>query len=244
MSVIDPGRWHELSPFLDQALELEGDERAAWLAELRAKDPRLAREVESRLAQLQTLDDEGFLENDPARFLTHRASACLEYLARRSSSEISKPRNDLDEASAFLGSSAATVPEAIAIRILRGQIATSRGRYAEARTALDSAVAGAKSASMQMSAALGRVDLNLEESRLAEAAADAQKALSLAQSAQGGIPYSNRTGLAWLTLGRVLAKQGETGRAREAFRTAVVHLSNTVDSNYPLLIQARALAAG
>jgi cytochrome c-type biogenesis protein CcmH/NrfG len=73
------------------------------------------------------------------------------------------------------------------------------------------------------------------------AQADARQALALAQGAQGGIPYSNHTGLAWLMLGRVLAKQGETAPAHNAFQAAIEHLSNTVDSAHPMLVRAREL---
>jgi hypothetical protein len=68
--------------------------------------------------------------------------------------------------------------------------------------------------------------------------------LSITQAAQGGVPYSDRTGRAWFVLGRVLAQQGDATRALEAFNAALAHLSNTVDDNHPLLIRARQLAHG
>jgi len=62
------------------------------------------------------------------------------------------------------------------------------------------------------------------------------------RQAQGGIQYSNRTGVAWLTLGQVLQKRGATAEARDAIHNAVTHLSNTVDPTYPKLVEARRLA--
>jgi hypothetical protein len=66
--------------------------------------------------------------------------------------------------------------------------------------------------------------------------------LALTQQAQGGIRYSNRTGLAWLALGRALANQGNSVESRKALQAAVEHLSNTVDDDHPMLQLARQLA--
>jgi eukaryotic-like serine/threonine-protein kinase len=50
-----------LEPLLDQALDLAPAERAAWLADVRARTPDLAREVEALLAEEGELDARGFL---------------------------------------------------------------------------------------------------------------------------------------------------------------------------------------
>jgi len=63
MAVIDRDRWRELSPLLDQALELGDDERAAWLVELRARSPRLAAELTGLLANEAEADRKGFLRS-------------------------------------------------------------------------------------------------------------------------------------------------------------------------------------
>jgi hypothetical protein len=68
--------------------------------------------------------------------------------------------------------------------------------------------------------------------------------LSLARNAQGGVAYSNRTGLSWLVLGRVLGKKGDAAGSEQALRSALEHLSNTVDANHPMLLLARQLALG
>ena len=95
-----------------------------------------------------------------------------------------------------------------------------------------------------MTALVPRAELNLKQGRLAEAEADARKALSLAQDAQGGVTHSNRTGVSWLVLGRVLAMKGDSAGSRQAFRQALEHLSNTVDADHPMLLLARQLAPG
>jgi serine/threonine protein kinase/tetratricopeptide (TPR) repeat protein len=54
-------RWREISPLLDQALELSEAEREAWLASLRAERADLAAEVESLLIEREVLNRDGFL---------------------------------------------------------------------------------------------------------------------------------------------------------------------------------------
>lgn len=60
-------------------------------------------------------------------------------------------------------------------------------------------------------------------------------------SLQGGVPYSNHTGLAWLMLGRALQAEGDVSQARKAYEKALMHLSNAVDANHPELLRARRL---
>jgi hypothetical protein len=85
--------------------------------------------------------------------------------------------------------------------------------------------------------------LNLAENDIAAAESDARRALSIVQAAQGGIPYSNKTGAAWLVLGKVLAKKGDPSAARAAFQAAIQNLSNSVDADHPLLQDAQRLAS-
>jgi serine/threonine-protein kinase len=66
---IDPARWRTLSPFLDQALELTEESRAAWLNALRLEQPTLAAEVEALLVQLRALDEADFLKGDPSTLI-------------------------------------------------------------------------------------------------------------------------------------------------------------------------------
>lgn len=55
-------RWRRLSPLLDRALELDGNERAAWLERLRGEDADLAAELEALLTRQGRIEAEGFLE--------------------------------------------------------------------------------------------------------------------------------------------------------------------------------------
>ena len=59
---------------------------------------------------------------------------------------------------------------------------------------------------------------------------------------QGNLPYSDDTGLSWLALGRAEQQLGDGAEAQRAFANAELHLSNTVDSDHPMLKLARELA--
>jgi eukaryotic-like serine/threonine-protein kinase len=59
-------RWRAISEHLDRALALSEEERAAWLAGLRAEDAPLAADLEALLARQRLLHAEGFLEQAPA----------------------------------------------------------------------------------------------------------------------------------------------------------------------------------
>jgi tetratricopeptide (TPR) repeat protein len=133
-------------------------------------------------------------------------------------------------------------PASLALRVARARIDIDRHNFKNARADLDFVLANGKSGSALSFASLTRAELNLAEGAIAAAESDARRALTIVQSAQGGIPYSNKTGAAWLMLGKVLAKKGETSAARAAFQNAILNLSNTVDADHPLLRQARALA--
>ncbi len=58
--------WAELSPLLDEALELPADRRSAWLAEQRVSHPTLASELEALLDLEPRLDQDGFLSEAQA----------------------------------------------------------------------------------------------------------------------------------------------------------------------------------
>jgi len=63
-----PGRdqWQILSPYLDRALALPEEERAAWLASLAEQNPDLAGHLRALLQEHRDLSREGFLEQPPA----------------------------------------------------------------------------------------------------------------------------------------------------------------------------------
>ena len=61
MPVIGRDRWLQLGPLLDRAFDLSDEERAPWLAELRAESPELAEELTSLLSGESVADCRGFL---------------------------------------------------------------------------------------------------------------------------------------------------------------------------------------
>jgi serine/threonine protein kinase/tetratricopeptide (TPR) repeat protein len=58
-------RWREISPYLDELLDLEPEQRQQWLAALETRDPVIARHLRVHLHQLDTLDREDFLGSPP-----------------------------------------------------------------------------------------------------------------------------------------------------------------------------------
>ena len=62
MPPINPDRWRVLSPYLDEALEIAAEDRAAWLASISARDSALAADLRAILAQHQAIHESHFLE--------------------------------------------------------------------------------------------------------------------------------------------------------------------------------------
>jgi serine/threonine-protein kinase len=165
---------------------------------------------------------------------------------------VAQQTGDLPAAERYLGKAGEIIgktmppahPASLALRVARARIEIARRNFEPARADLDFVLANGKSGSARSFASLARAELNLAENDLAAAESDARRALTIVEKAQGGIPYSNRTGAAWLMLGKVLAKKGDASGARAAFRAAIQNLSNTVDADHPLLQEAQRLAAG
>lgn len=63
---IDPTRWRQLSPLLDELMELDDPMRAARLQALRTTDPLAATELEALLGSMQAARSERFLEQRAA----------------------------------------------------------------------------------------------------------------------------------------------------------------------------------
>jgi tetratricopeptide (TPR) repeat protein len=74
MSIPNAGWWQAVSPYLDQALAMSGEERSAWIASLREEQPALVDRVESLLQDHEMLAQARFLER-PAAFLIRPAFA-------------------------------------------------------------------------------------------------------------------------------------------------------------------------
>ena len=79
---LDRARWSVLSPHLDEALDKSGDERAAWLESLRARDGALADEIETLLTDHDRAQEEGFLESGPEPRATLAGQALGAYTLR------------------------------------------------------------------------------------------------------------------------------------------------------------------
>ena len=65
MPALDPELWRKISPYLDEALELNDVAQAAWLADFRSRDPALAEQIAELLQSHRRLGQAGFLENGP-----------------------------------------------------------------------------------------------------------------------------------------------------------------------------------
>jgi len=79
MRKIDSAHWRELSPLLDEVLDLTGEARTTWLDALGITRPDVAAELHILLAELQSLDDAKFLQGDPEA--VHRLRRALIKLA-------------------------------------------------------------------------------------------------------------------------------------------------------------------
>jgi serine/threonine protein kinase/tetratricopeptide (TPR) repeat protein len=62
MRPLDPDLWRKLSPYLDEALDIEPEQRPAWLASLGAKEPDLAANLQILLSERDAIQDSGFLD--------------------------------------------------------------------------------------------------------------------------------------------------------------------------------------
>ena len=131
-------------------------------------------------------------------------------------------------------------PPWIALSLVQGRIDIDAGKPDAARAEFTPLLE--KAAGQQAVAArLGMVEAELLTADMTAAAKDAQSALQAATALQGGFQYSNLTGLAWLLVGRVQQKLGDSAQAYKAFDAAVRHLSNTVDDGHASLVEARRL---
>jgi eukaryotic-like serine/threonine-protein kinase len=63
VSTLNPEEWQALSPYLDQALAMTDDERAAWVCSLAEENPDVAAQLAALLDEHRVLVQEGFLEN-------------------------------------------------------------------------------------------------------------------------------------------------------------------------------------
>ncbi len=66
MPAFAPEQWRALSPYLDKALEISPEERAAWLELIREKNPALATDLQTLLKEHDALGEEEFLKTGAA----------------------------------------------------------------------------------------------------------------------------------------------------------------------------------
>src|SRR5271170_5389527 len=64
--MLSPDEWHALSPHLDEALEMNDEERSIWLSWMRSRNPDVACRLEELLYEHRVLTTEGFLERRSA----------------------------------------------------------------------------------------------------------------------------------------------------------------------------------
>jgi eukaryotic-like serine/threonine-protein kinase len=88
-----------------------------------------------------------------------------------------------------------------------------------------------------------RSSVELEAGQIDRAVADATRALSLLQQPTHSGGRSANIGRAFMALGRALDAQGQTADAREAGRSAVEHLNDTLGPDNAETLAARQLAA-
>src|ERR1041384_8143711 len=62
MQPLDPNLWRKLSPYLDEALEIDLQERRHWLAPLAVRAPDVAADLRVLLAERDAIEDSGFLD--------------------------------------------------------------------------------------------------------------------------------------------------------------------------------------
>src|SRR5215471_17377301 len=62
MRPLDPDLWRKLSPYLDEALDIDPEQRPAWLAVLGAKEPEIAADLHMLLDERDAIQDSGFLD--------------------------------------------------------------------------------------------------------------------------------------------------------------------------------------
>lgn len=65
MTALDPETWRKVSPYLDQAMDMNEADRARWLIELRLRDSTLAEQISMLLRDYEALGRERFLEDGP-----------------------------------------------------------------------------------------------------------------------------------------------------------------------------------
>ncbi|MET0536171.1 MAG: protein kinase [Steroidobacter sp.] len=131
-------------------------------------------------------------------------------------------------------------PLSLSRMLVEAKLALMNGKLELARSLYEQALTAGKR-DVAIMASLGKAEVELLTGDATAAARDARSAVDLGTALQADVPFSHRTGLAWLMLGRAEKKLGDATKARDAFAQAEKHLSNTVDADHPSLIETRQL---
>jgi tetratricopeptide (TPR) repeat protein len=204
----------------------------------------LARNEDALKAYDQTLaaaDRNGFLAGQ-AYALIGKASVLTQM------GDTAQAQRDLQRAAALMqGKVPESHPAQIRMTMVQARIDVTQGRLDNARRAFTRVIELLSqrnvSHPVMASALRQRAEIDAREGKRAEALADAQKAVQIAAGLQAGKPYSDDTGLAYLTLGRLLQASGDRERAHAALQSAVDHLTHSVGADHPDSRAAQGLLA-
>ena len=116
------------------------------------------------------------------------------------------------------------------IDLERGDLAAAQQGYG---TVIERLRAQKASTPALVTALRGRAEAALREGDAARALVDAQAAVDVARRLQGANAHSDLTGLAWLTLARVLRASGAAERWPQALTTARAELEQTLGVDHP-----------
>ena len=142
-------------------------------------------------------------------------------------------------------------PPSLAADAIAGRIALARGRLDEAERLFTSTLAAFEARKQSNGSAvmlyLYRSEVARRQQRTDDALRDAQSALDIARRLQAGIPYSSRTGLAYLAVADALQQGGRSEEARTAAASALDHLRHALGDDHPstrLAMAVRPAACG
>jgi serine/threonine-protein kinase len=135
-------------------------------------------------------------------------------------------------------------PIALRHKLFQGRLWAARGRFAEA-TASFTDVVDTYTRLQCCDGAISRALVARAQTWLAAhmygaALTDAEHALERAQRVQGGAPFSNFTGAAWLAIARIRAARGQSAAAHEAYVLAANNLAPTLGAQHPDTLDAKA----
>jgi tetratricopeptide (TPR) repeat protein len=161
--------------------------------------------------------------------------------------DTTQAQRNLDRAKPLIAGLAEAHPARIRHAMVQARVEAARGELDAARKRFSGVIALMSKQGLShpalASAYRQRAELALKLGDRERALPDAERALELARKLQGDLPHSDLTGVAWLTLARVLAN-GDAHRSREALQMAESNLVNTVGVDNPDAQAARRLLAG